>query len=466
MSQFSDLARKLLKAKIAGKYLLTAIRSQGQFGTVFTAHQFFFEHFVRVVAVKISHQTHLTEKTAAHLFSDALVLARLMAGSQADGKKHLVPIYDMGLLPEHEGRGFLVMEHVDGHRLLSHIQAAGQISVPSGLRYLKEICSALALIHSQGAVHRDLKPDNMLVDNAGVVRLVDFGLAAFTDPSLGFAPGSLGTFTYMAPETLLGRSTPAADIYSLGLVAYELFTGSGPHLTAPWPTKKDEQSTARDHFQLKKNLQFSPPSEVHNEIRNEYRWLDEVILRCLAVEPLHRFQNGGELLEAIYNCLAGHQLPPVDTKVTSDHLQRQFDEVAKPPELPKEESSDPLVTDARKLLSRKAFAEVIDHLDIHQPAEWAVVDEQGARILRLLGMAYLGKKDFARARDCLVQLRLVQKEKPVLPVEEYLAGLTDLHQCFQHLKMAGHAEECHKEIKELGQDYWFYKRQHRESPSV
>src|SRR5437763_9380479 len=105
------------------------------------------------------------------------------------------------------------------------MHAAGRFGVGTGLRFVKQICRALALVHGQGAVHRDLKADNILVDRRGVVRVVDFGLAAYADRRLGFVPGAEGTFTYMAPETVQGQSTPASDIYSLGLLMYELFTG-------------------------------------------------------------------------------------------------------------------------------------------------------------------------------------------------------------------------------------------------
>ncbi len=224
MDRTPPLEQRLLGLTLAGKYRLVEVQAGGVFGTVFRAQQFFCKQFVRPVAVKVSRQTGLTEETAPQLFRDALVLARLLAadaaGAADEGRRHLVHIYDMGLLPEHEDRAFLVMEYVDGAPLLSHMRAAGRVSVAIGLRFVRQICRALALVHGQGAVHRDLKADNILVDRRGIVRVVDFGLAAFADPRLGFAPGSLGTFTYMAPETLQGRSTPASDVYGLGLLMY------------------------------------------------------------------------------------------------------------------------------------------------------------------------------------------------------------------------------------------------------
>ena len=228
----------------------------------------------------------------------------------------------------------------------------------------------MALVHGQGAVHRDLKSDNILVDRRGIVRVVDFGLAAFADRRLGFAPGSLGTFTYMAPETLQGRSTPASDVYSLGLLMYELFTGGGPHLSASWST--DEKSDHRDEFvRLKKSLRFPPPSEVQNEIRNDYRWLDALILRCLETDPERRMADAGKLLTAIETCEAGGDLP----------------EESGPPAPPgstdsRNEEADQLFREVRRLLAVKKYDQAIDRLDVHRPAEWVVLDRMGGRTLR------------------------------------------------------------------------------------
>ncbi|HEY7155783.1 MAG TPA: serine/threonine-protein kinase, partial [Gemmataceae bacterium] len=306
------LEQRLLGQTLAGKYKLLDVQASGAFGTVFRAEQYFCRQLMRPVAVKVSRQSELTEETAPYLFGDALILARLLASPSAGfddaGRRHLVQIHDMGLLAEHDNRAFLAMEYVDGLPLLSHMRAAGRISVSLGLRFLKQICRGMALVHGQGAIHRDLKADNILVDRRGIIRIVDFGLAAYADPRLGFAPGSMGTFTYMAPETLSGRSTPASDVYSLGLLMYELFTGGGPHLTVPW--SHDDKNDRRDeHLRLKKSLSFAPPSQVQNEIRNDYRWLDALILRCLEMEPERRFTDASRLLAAIEACESGEPLP-------------------------------------------------------------------------------------------------------------------------------------------------------------
>jgi serine/threonine protein kinase len=451
-----SLEQQLLGQTLAGKYRLLDVQASGAFGTVFRAHQFFCRQFMRPVAVKVSRQTGLNEETAPYLFGDALVLARLLAGdgpgsdTLSAGRQHLVQIFDMGLLPEHDDRAFLVMEYVDGLPLLSHMRAAGRFSVAIGLRFIRQICRGLALVHGQGAVHRDLKADNILVDRRGVVRVVDFGLAAFADPRLGFAPGSMGTFTYMAPETLLGRSTPASDVYSLGLMLYELFTGGGPHLTAPWPGDERDDATGRreEHLRIKKALRFPPPSEVQNEIRNDYRWLDALILRCLDSDPGRRFTDAGKLLAAIDACAAGEELPPPeapepDPAPPATSAQRAEAAGSRDTE------ADTLFREVRRLLAGRAYAQVIDRLDVHRPAEWAVVDLTGARVLRALGQAYLGLGDLAAARDCLEQLRATQKEQALLSRGDHAAALSDLFKCYRGLGQMELARICQEEARRL-----------------
>jgi hypothetical protein len=426
----------LLGLLLAGKYQLVEVQASGAFGTVFKADQYFCRRLVRTVAVKVSRQTGLTPDTAPTLFGDALILTRILAGADDEGKQHLVPIHDMGILDEHEQRGYLVMEYVDGHPLLTHMRTAGRISVASGLRYLKEVCRALALVHDQGAVHRDLKPDNILLDRRGVVRVIDFGLAAFTDRHLGFVPGSMGTWTYMAPETLLGEATPASDVYGIGLLAYELFTGGGPHLTAPWSS---DEAAARqgENQRVKVALRFPPPSERHNEIRYDHRWLDAVILRCLEPAPGRRFRDAGQLLAALEACSAGE---------ASENLDGLTAAAMPAPPLGKQGE---LLREVRRLLAHQAWDEVIHRLEVYRPAEWTVLDAAGGVALRLLGQAYLGRGQLSMARECLEQLRTAQQEQPILERNDHAAALADLVRCYRGLGEKDLAAACQDEAQRI-----------------
>jgi hypothetical protein len=252
----------------------------------------------------------------------------------------------------------------------------------------------------------------------------------------------------MAPETLLGRSTPAADVYGLGLLMYELFTGGGPHLTAPWPNPEDDPRRD-DHYRIKQTLRFPPPSEVQNEIRFDHRWLDALILRCLENNPGLRFRDAGKLLEAIETCEAGGELPPPDPDAAVPPPLESDAPGPLPPPLPGDDNGEDLVRDARRLLSRRDFVAVVDRLDIHRPAEWVTLDLRGARILRLLGQAFIGRGDLRSARECLEQLRSAQQEQGLLARQEFAAVLTDLLKCHRGLHLDELAARCQEEVKQL-----------------
>jgi serine/threonine protein kinase len=429
---------RLLGQTLMGKYRLQAIQGAGFFSVVFVGHQYFCGEFVRPVAVKVSRQKGLNEQTAPTLFRDALILARLMANSDHEGRRHLVQVLDMGLLPEHGGRAFMVMEYVDGQPLLSHLLGMGRVPAVLGVRFLEQIATALSLVHGQGALHRDLVPENILVDRKGNIKVVDFGLAAFTDPE-GIVHGAHGlTFAYTAPETLQGRATTASDVYSLGLVMYQLFTGGGPHLSAPW-VADEKRDTSEENYAIKTRLTFPPPSEFHNELRNEYRWLDRVILRCLETDPEKRFRDAPMLLAALVAGREGRPLPE------SDGLQHGTGLVSGSPGA----IADSRLREVRKLLASKKYEQVIDLLDIHRPAEWATVDGNAARTLRSLAQAYLGRGDYAEARDCLEQLRAAQREQNILTRGDFAAALSDLCKCYRHLGLSELADACQEEARNL-----------------
>ena len=125
MERTPPFEQRLLGQTLAGKYRLVEVRAGGAFGAVFRAEQYFCGQFVRPVAVKVSRQTGLSPETAPHLFGDAIMLARILAAGDHDGRRHLVQIFDMGLLPEHEDRAYIVMEYVEGAPLLAHMPRGG-----------------------------------------------------------------------------------------------------------------------------------------------------------------------------------------------------------------------------------------------------------------------------------------------------------------------------------------------------
>jgi serine/threonine-protein kinase len=131
-------------------------------------------------------------------------------------------VYDIGSV---SGRSFLTMEYVDGEDLASLLRRIGHLPSDKGLEIARQLCAGLAAAHDRGVIHRDLKPANVMLDGRGKVRIMDFGLAVVFEQ--GIDPKDwAGTPAYMAPEQLVGRAlTSQTDVYALGLVLYEIFTG-------------------------------------------------------------------------------------------------------------------------------------------------------------------------------------------------------------------------------------------------
>ena len=218
----------------------------------------------RLVALKILPPEIAREPSFAERFTrEARALARL-------SHSNIVTIHDSG---QAGGFFYLVMEYVAGVNLREAI-LNGKLTAKEALLIVPQICDALQYAHDEGVVHRDIKPENVLIDGKGQVKVADFGLAKLLEngseaAALTGAYQVMGTPRYMAPEQMEGAHDVdhRADIYSLGVVFYELLTGELPL------------------------GRFAPPSE---KARIDAR-LDEVVLRTLEKEPGRRYQNASEI---------------------------------------------------------------------------------------------------------------------------------------------------------------------------
>jgi predicted Ser/Thr protein kinase len=234
---------------------------KGGMGAVYKARQPSLDRFV---ALKIlPHQAAGDSGFAERFNREARALAKL-------NHPNIVAVYDFG---QADGLHFLIMEFVDGANL-RQIQRAGKLSPREALKVIPQICEALQFAHDEGIVHRDIKPENVLLDKKGRVKIADFGLARILgreskDFRLTGAQDVMGTPHYMAPEQVERPQEVdhRADIYSLGVVFYEMLTGELP---------------------LGK---FAPPSQkVQVDVR-----LDEVVLHALEKEPSRRYQHASEV---------------------------------------------------------------------------------------------------------------------------------------------------------------------------
>jgi eukaryotic-like serine/threonine-protein kinase len=228
---------------LAGRYRVERALGHGGMASVFVAHD---ELLQRAVAIKALRQG---ESVDRRRFDRE---ARILAGLT---HPNLVAVYDAG---EEDGELYMVLELIDGPTLADRL-AAGRLADDEVRLVGRELAAALAQVHAQGIVHRDVKPSNVLFDRAGQARLGDFGVARVADTTaLTATTTTIGTAAYMAPEQVEGlTATPRADVYALGLVLLESLTGRraypGPapaaalarlsrdpevpaELPPPWPT--------------------------------------------------------------------------------------------------------------------------------------------------------------------------------------------------------------------------------------
>jgi serine/threonine-protein kinase len=220
----------------------------------------------QTVALKLLPQELADNNMALRLLRNEVRVARQVA------HPNVCRVYDLG---EVDGQYFLSMEYVDGEDLAGLLRRIGRLPREKGIEIARQLCAGLAAAHDAGILHRDLKPANIIVDGRGRVRIMDFGLAGFAEEFRKGTPPA-GTLVYMAPEQLAGDGvTKQSDIYSLGLVLYELFTGRRVHET---------DSVERLH-ELHRS---GPPASLSSLVDGLDPAIERAVLRCLEPDPADR----------------------------------------------------------------------------------------------------------------------------------------------------------------------------------
>ena len=216
-------------------------------------------------------------------------------------------VYDIG---EAEGHAFLTMEYIDGEDLRSLLTRIGHLPQRKALDIARQLCAGLQAVHDLGVLHRDLKPANVMLDARGRVRLSDFGLAAITG-DVESAELRAGTPAYMAPEQLDGRQvTPRTDVYALGLVLYELFTGTRPFV-------------AGDIDELRRLQDASDPTKPSALVDGLDPAIERAILSCLEGDPALRPHSARAVADAlpggdpIHSALEAGETPAPDLVAAS-----------------------------------------------------------------------------------------------------------------------------------------------------
>src|SRR5437660_10292074 len=208
----------LLGTTLSGRYRLEARIGAGGMSTVYRA---FDETLERQVAIKLLNREVTSDSDELERFRrEARAVAQL-------SHPHIVGVIDAG---EDAGRPYIVVEYVEGETLKDRIRRLGRLPVTEAVAYAIEIARALGAAHARHIVHRDVKPQNVLIDEEGSAKVTDFGIARTLDEEGLTVDGRvLGTTDYVSPEQALGRPvTGQSDLCSLGVVLYEMLTGDVP----------------------------------------------------------------------------------------------------------------------------------------------------------------------------------------------------------------------------------------------
>lgn len=280
-------ADPLIGALLEGRYRIRAWLAVGGMSTVYAAVD---ERLEREVAVKVM---------APGLSADPVFLDRFAREARSAARlSHVnaVAVYDQG---RDGSRVFLVMELVRGRTLRDLLRERGHVSPAEALSLLEPMLAALASAHRAGLVHRDVKPENILLSDDGVVKVADFGLARAVAAEGGAMNTGLimGTVAYSAPEQFRrGNVDMRSDVYSAGIVAFELLTGRQPHIGP------DAMSVAYHHV----HSDVAPPSNFQPGIAPA---LDHLVRRATARDPQFRPQDAGAFLGEVHDVRRELRLP-------------------------------------------------------------------------------------------------------------------------------------------------------------
>lgn len=250
---------------IAGRYRIIALLGKGGMGEVYRADDL---TLGQTVAMKFLPEEATRDEGLLERFRNEVRTARKVS------HPNVCRVYDVG---EVEGQTFFTMEYVDGEDLASLLRRIGRLPSDKAIEIARQLCAGLAAAHAKGVLHRDLKPANIMLDGRGQVVITDFGLAGLADDIRGAEVRS-GTPAYMSPEQIAGTEvTTRSDIYALGLVLYEVFTGKRAFA---------EKTTGVLHGHSDRT-----PSRPSSVVKDVDPIVEKVILRCLEVDPASRPAN-------------------------------------------------------------------------------------------------------------------------------------------------------------------------------
>ncbi|WP_234401783.1 Stk1 family PASTA domain-containing Ser/Thr kinase [Thermobifida halotolerans] len=272
-------ADALVGTTLAGRYRVDSRIANGGMATVFLAHDLRLD---RRVALKVMHSNLARDPQFVQRFiNEALAVAKL-------SHPNVVQVYDQG---SDRGHVYLAMEYVPGQTLRESLRARTRFSPVEALRIMVPVLAGLGAAHQAGMVHRDMKPENVLITRDGRIKVADFGLARAVEASqqgLTKTGTLMGTAAYLAPEQITHSTADArSDVYACGIMLYELLTGQQPH------TGDSPISVAYQHV----NEDVPRPSRVVPGVPPE---VDSLVMRATERDPAYRLADAGQFLAAVF----------------------------------------------------------------------------------------------------------------------------------------------------------------------
>src|SRR3954470_11521186 len=280
-----------------GRYRVVRKLGTGGMAHVYLAED---QELGRSVAIKMLDERHSQDEQFVERFR--------REAKNAAGLSHpnIVSIYDRG---QAEGTYYIAMEYLEGRTLKELLITRGPTPMTVAIDYARQILSALGFAHRHGIVHRDIKPHNVVVAPDGRLKVTDFGIARSGTSQMTETGSIIGTAQYLSPEQAKGAPvTPASDIYSVGIVLYEMLTGLVP-FTGDTPLE-----IAMKHL----STTPLPPSEARPDVPHE---LDSIVLRALAKNPEDRYQSAEEMDVDLARVARGQAVAPETEEMATQVLR-------------------------------------------------------------------------------------------------------------------------------------------------
>ena len=268
-----------------GRYKIQSLIGTGGMAAVYLANDLILD---RLVAIKVLRLDFRQNDDAMRRFRREALSATQLT------HPNIVGVYDVGQSQE---MNYIVMEYVEGTDLKDYVRQRGALHPIEAVRIMMQIVSAIAAAHQNRIIHRDIKPQNILIDREGNVKITDFGIAvALSDTSLTQTNTLLGSVHYLSPEQARGgMATIQTDIYALGIVLYELLTGKVPF------DGESAVSIALKHFQ-------EPLPPVMNPSVMIPQSLENIVLKATAKDPMNRYRSCYEMFQDLKTCLDSTRL--------------------------------------------------------------------------------------------------------------------------------------------------------------